>query len=434
MQTTDTTPGAAASESSITQLPRPLRLAIFTTHPIQYQAPLFRELARARAVVPIVYFASRHGIDATLDKGFGTTFSWDIPLVEGYEFHFLENVSTRPDVDSFRGIRLRDARGVLRAGNFDAVFVLGWQSAGHLQMIRAALAEKIPLILRGESNLLRKAPRGLKAVLRTLLWLPARRLIYRWVFSRVAAFIAIGTRNAEFYRSFGVDRRKIHTALYGVENERFALDERVRAESRDRLRRENRIGPGDIVFVSAAKLISRKRPLDLLAAFAVVHHADPNTHLVYLGDGAQRTALEAEIAKLGLRGAVTITGFVNQRLVPEWYAAADCLVLPSDTLETWGLVANEAMAAGLPVILSDAVGSAIDLVSEGANGFVFPLGDVPALEGLMHKFASLSPDCRSAMGEISRRIVADASNARAATVIAGVVRSVAGANRVPDSC
>jgi glycosyltransferase involved in cell wall biosynthesis len=96
---------------------------------------------------------------------------------------------------------------------------------------------------------------------------------------------------------------------------------------------------------------------------------------------------------------------VNQRELPDWYAAADALVLPSDSRETWGLVVNEAMAAGLPVVVSDAAGCSVDLVRHGANGFTYPCGDVDALADRLQRIASLDDEQRRALGDRSREIV-----------------------------
>src|SRR5690349_25122836 len=111
---------------------RAVRLAIFTSHPIQYQAPLFRALAASGGVEPTVYFGSRHGMDVALDSGFGTAFRWDIPLVEGYEHVFLPNVASDPDVSRFRGVRLSRPEEALARGRHDALLLLGWQTLGHL--------------------------------------------------------------------------------------------------------------------------------------------------------------------------------------------------------------------------------------------------------------------------------------------------------------
>ena len=393
------------------------RLAIFTTHPIQYQAPLFRELAARPGLHPIVLFGSRHGLDPSLDKGFGARFQWDIPLLDGYDHAFIENVAANSDVDRFGGIRVRDAKQILREHDADAVLVLGWQSIAHLQFMRAAHALGLPLLMRGESNLLRRLPPGLKARIRSLLWVPARKLVYRAMFARVSEFLVIGSRNADFYRHFGVPDEKLQWAPYAVDNERFALPFEEHARARRSRREELGISEDVVIFLDSAKLIPRKRPLDLLAAFDKVVRVSENAHLIFLGSGPLQPAIEAEIDARGLQGRVSITGFVNQREIPTWYAAADCLVLPSDSLETWGLAVNEGMAAGLAAIVSADVGCAPDLVRAGENGFQFPLGDISALAERMIEYAQLARSEREAMSRRSRAIVGEFSIDRVADAV-----------------
>lgn len=420
----------AADGSVDDRAPGRPRLAIFSSHPIQYQAPLFRHLAARNDIEVLVFFGSRQGLDVTFDKGFGTKFQWDIPLLDGYAHAFLPNAAAPGrDVGSFRGILLRDPGKMLREGRFDACLVLGWQTMGHVQMMRAAWRTGIPLILRGESNLQRRPPNGVLAFLRRLVWLPLREHIYAAIFRRVSAFAVIGSRNADFYRHFGVPDSKLIWAPYGVANDHFALAPAAREAARDRLRRQLQYGPQTTVFASVAKLVPFKRPLDLLSAFARLVAEGVDARLVYVGDGPERPAVEEAIGRLGLRSHVTITGFVNQSALPDWYAAIDCLVLPSDYLETWGLVVNEAMAAGLPVIVSDAAGCSPDLVREGANGFTFPLGDVTQLSERMRVVASAGTAGRAALGARSHEIVAGFTLGATAEAIARRVVAIARTRR-----
>jgi glycosyltransferase involved in cell wall biosynthesis len=248
----------------------------------------------------------------------------------------------------------------------------------------------------------------MRAALRSLLWLPVRGVVYRRRFAGAAAILPIGTRNRRYYASFGVPDARMFEAKYCVENERFALGPTEREAARRRVRSALGLDPNAVLFVSAAKLIARKRPLDLLAAFAKLTLDRPELRvaLLFLGDGPERPRLEEAIAAEGLGERVRISGFVNQSEIPAWYAASDCLVLPSDSQETWGLVVNEGMAAGLPVIVSDAVGCSPDLVEEGANGFTYPFADVRALADRMGRIAELDPERRAELGARSEEIVA----------------------------
>jgi len=381
------------------------RLAIFTSHPIQYQAPVFRALAASPTLSPTVYFGSRHGADVALDAGFGTTFRWDIPLLDGYAHVFLPNVARSPDVTRFTGVQVSRAEEVLARGRHDVLLLLGWQTLAHVQMLRAAWKLGIPVILRGESTLQRGSGRGAPAIARRALWIPARSRLYRAAFARVDAFLVIGSRNRDYYRAFGVPDEKMHWAPYGVDNERFALPDAERTEARAGVRARLGIAASTVVFASSAKLIARKRPFDLVEAIARLRARGLDVHGLFIGDGTERSGVEHRAAALGVPNAVSVAGFVNQRELPAWYAAADALVLPSDARETWGLVVNEAMAAGLPVVVSDAAGCSTDLVHEGENGFTYPCGDVAALAQRLHALVSVGSHGRREFGERSRQIV-----------------------------
>jgi len=382
------------------------KLAVFTSHPIQYQAPLFRALATSGRVDPVVYFGSRHGADVAVDSGFGTAFRWDVPLLDGYRHAFLPNTARAPDVSRFRGVRIAGAEDLLATDRPDAVLVLGWQTLGHLQMMRAAWKAGVPLLVRGESTLQRSPSSGLRGLARRTLWVPARMRLYGAAFRRVDAFLVIGSRNRDYYRSFGVPDEKVFWAPYGVDNDWFRMREPARALARARVRERLGLSDGAVVFASSAKLIERKRPFDLVDAVARLRRGGIDAHALFIGDGEQRDAVEHRAARYGIEDALCISGFVNQQELPAWYAAADALVLPSDARETWGLVVNEAMAAGLPVVVSDAAGCSVDLVKNGENGFTYACGDVAALAGKLGMLVTLGQDGRRALGHRSREIVA----------------------------
>jgi glycosyltransferase involved in cell wall biosynthesis len=407
------------------------RLAIFTSHPIQYQAPFFRALAASGRVSPTVYFGSRHGVDVALDSGFGTAFRWDVPLLEGYEHVFLENTARTPDVSSFRGVRLGALEREIRPERHDALLVLGWQTQAHLQMVRAAWKAGVPVIVRGESTLQRSQSSGLRGIARRALWLPARQRLYRAAFRRVDAFLVIGSRNRDYYRSFGVPAEKCRWAPYGVDNDWFSMSEPARSLARVRVRAKLGVPDDAVVFASSAKLIARKRPFDLVDAVSALRAHGVAAHALFIGDGEERAAIAQRAATAGIPRNVSISGFINQQELPAWYAAADAVVLPSDARETWGLVVNEAMAAGLPVVVSDAAGCSVDLVREGENGFTYPCGDVTALAARLEALASLGHEGRRTAGARSREIVAGFGIDVAANATIAAVEAVCARSRVP---
>jgi glycosyltransferase involved in cell wall biosynthesis len=402
----------------------PLRLAIFASHPTQYQAPIFRALAAIPGIKPVILFGSDHGVTESFDSGFGHAVKWDIPLLEGYEHRFLTNVARRKDVNAFMGISVPSVRAVITRESFDAVLVMGWQTRGHVQAIRAARRARVPILLMGDSILATHPSSSPKATMRRLFWLPIRKKLYAAILSRIDGALTVGTRNEAYFRSFGLTSEKLHWVGHGVDNDRFDIGPRERAEARKDIRSGLGFSADDFVFLSVAKIQEKKRPLDLFAAFHRIAERHSNARLLYLGDGPLRSRLESEIRALGLESRARVIGFVNQAELPRWYAECDCLVLPSDSRETWGLAVNEALASGMPVVVSDAVGCAPDLVKPGVNGRIFSFGDVESLVEAMTWAIEMTPQQRESVAVEARATVANASPSRIAARIANAVLAV----------
>lgn len=367
------------------------RLAIVASHPIQYQAPLFRALGASEEIDPTVFFCSNAGARTYYDAGFGRTVRWDVPLLDGYRHRFLPNVSPTRGTGRFWGVFNPRLVGHLLRGRFDAMLIHGWGLSTYWLAIEAARAMRIPIFLRAESNGLSE-PTGAKAAV--------KRAMLGHIFAGSAGFMAIGTLNRKFYQKYGVEPERVFPAPYSVDNSFFARHAEELCPRREELRGQAGIPSGAVVFLFCGKLSAVKRPLDVLEAFARVPH--PSKYLVLAGDGVLRGEIEAKARELGLSNTL-ITGFCNQTELPRWYAVADALVLPSG-FEPWGLVVNEAMNFSLPIIASDGVGSAPDLVEPGGNGFVYPRGDVDALARSMEQVAT-DGALRAAMGARSRQII-----------------------------
>jgi len=220
-----------------------------------------------------------------------------------------------------------------------------------------------------------------------------------------------------FFESFGVPADKLFFAPYAVDNTRHAEAIRVRSSQRGA---ELHVR---ILFVG--KLIEKKRPMDLLQAFHKLQRKSPDstTELWFVGSGIQQSDLEAYVFENDLQG-VTFWGFQNQTRLPHFYSNADIFVLPSGYGETWGLVVNEAMCHGKPIIVSDLVGCGADLVTE-SNGFRFPHKDVHRLAEYLDKLIRDS-ELRSHLGRESFRIIQGYSAEVSAKNIANAVIKVAG--------
>ena len=200
----------------------------------------------------------------------------------------------------------------------------------------------------------------------------------------------------------GWPTHKIFDCPYFVDNDRFSSSALELFNHRAQLRAQWQIPDRACCFLFAGKMIAKKRPLDLLQAVSKVRDCGAPVHVLMVGTGEllDEAKVFAEKEKL----PVTFAGFLNQTEMPKAYVAADCLVLPSDAGETWGLVVNEATACGIPAIVSDHVGCGPDLVLEGQTGVVFPLGDIAALSEKIGALAS-EPAKLRAMGKAAQQRV-----------------------------
>jgi glycosyltransferase involved in cell wall biosynthesis len=331
------------------------RVMIFTSHPIQYQSPWFRALSGLRTLdIHVVY--SFVPDRAAQGEGFGVAFEWDIPLREGFSNEVLHADANASFVASF--LRAREA---LRARRPDVALVLGWHHPSLMATLACCRWQGIPIILRGESNL--HTPRA-----------PWKGLFHRGLFTCAASVLTIGAANAEHYTRRGVPAQRMASARYFVDNSRFQSAAANLAPHREALRAEWGIEPDRFCLLFVGKLEPKKRIMDVLAAVRRLLIDGRKVHVLIVGDGEQRSEAEAYIKSTGL--AATMAGFMNQSEISRAYAAADALVLPSDFGETWGLVCNEAMASGIPAIVSERVGCASDLVIHGITGGVSRFGEV----------------------------------------------------------
>jgi glycosyltransferase involved in cell wall biosynthesis len=338
-----------------------MRLAALVTHPIQYFAPLFRAVAALPDVDLTVYFCSRHGLDEKRDDGFGATFKWDVPLLDGYRSRFLPGLQLNGEPGGFARPFNPGIARELRRGRYDAVWVHGHFSATNWLAMLAARTAGVKVLLRSESNLVSQRPAaGAEAL---------RRLGLRSILGLADGCLYIGRRNRDYYRTYGVPDDRLFSAPYVVDNAHFRDAYRRLGPERAAIRSSFDIAGGRPVILFVGKLIPKKQPLLLLEAFAEVRRRH-DCALLFAGDGAMRPALEREIARRGIPDA-HLTGFLNQSEVVRAYAAGDLIVLPSSREETWGLVINEAMNFALPALVSSAVGCADDLVHDGQNGYVF---------------------------------------------------------------
>ena len=376
----------------------PVRLAYVVSHPIQYQAPLLRRIAREPGVDLTVFFGSDFSLRGYKDEGFGVQVAWDVPLLDGYRSELLPRLRDTGTVSPLspisRGIlhRLRNPDG---SPAFDALWVHGYASANALHAILAANALGIPVLLRAESWLADR-PRGLAT-------LAAKQLFFRLLRPAIAATLPIGSRNRDYWAHYFGDDMPQFTMPYAVDNTYFA--QLAAAANTEQLRRDLQLASGRPIILFASKLQPRKHADHLLEAYARLCSASDSAlpYLLIVGDGEERAGLEARARELALEG-VRFLGFRNQSALPGFFALADVFVLPSRH-EPWGLIVNEAMAAGCSVIVSDEVGAHSDLITDGVEGFVFPVGDIDALAAALSRVL-YSPEQSQRMGDAAKARIA----------------------------
>ncbi len=385
-------PEPAAAAASVGGRRR--RLAYLVTHPIQYQAPLLRLIAAQPDIDLTVFFQSEGALHGQLDPGFGKIVRWDVPLLDGYRHEFLPAVGRRDVISAQRPLSYGIAAR-LRRGGFDALWVHGYARAFNWQAMLAARALGIKIFVRDEATG-RSAIRG--AIRRA-----AKHVFFRALAGIADGVLAIGSANRDYYLAHGIAPRRVFPVPYCVDNDFFAERAAAAAPHRESLRTSLGLEPGRPVILYASKFQPRKRARDLLRAYERLAAAGAlPPYLLYVGDGEERAALEAEAAAKGLSGA-RFLGFRNQTELPALYDLCDVFVLPSVN-EPWGLVVTEVMAAGRAVIVTEEVGCAPDLVKPGVNGFTFRAGDIDALAAALRDVLS-SPQRSRAMGAASRDII-----------------------------
>jgi glycosyltransferase involved in cell wall biosynthesis len=385
-----------------------VRLAIVSTHPIQYYAPIFQLLARHPELqVKVFYTWSQTQGGAVADPGFGRAVAWDIPLLEGYEFEFVPNVAERPGTGHFWGVRTPDLTRRIASWHADAVLVFGWNCASHLNAMRY-FKGRIPVFFRGDSTLLDSAARWRTA---------ARRVFLSWVYSHIDVALAVGSNNRDYFRWCGVPPERIGFAPHAVDVRRFSTDEPDLLQQVERWSCKLGLVSGTPTLVYAGKLQAKKDPLLLLEAFL---QAGGPGQLVFVGEGP----LEQEVRRrAGGCARVHFLPFQNQRAMPAVYRLGDVFVLPSrGPGETWGLALNEAMSCRRPVIASDRVGGARDLVVRGVNGWMFESGNLEQLAAVVSIAMGCSRATLLEMGAAAGRESARWSvEAAASGIAAGVM-------------
>ncbi|MCS3700183.1 glycosyltransferase involved in cell wall biosynthesis [Salinibacter ruber] len=373
------------------------RLAIVTSHPIQYYAPLFRRLAGRDALDIHVFYGWKGATKSAYDPGFEDDVEWDISLLDGYDYTFVPNTSSDPGSHHFRGLVNPDLIPEIDSWGPDALLLFGWAYQSHLRAL-LRFSGDVPIFFRGDSTLLDE-----QGGLRTAL----RRLFLRWVYRHVDVALYVGQNNRAYFEAHGLSDQQLAWTPHAVENQRFK-DAPVAEREAQQWRRELGIPDEAVVLLFAGKFEPKKAPDTLLDAF--LEYENEKAHLALAGSGPMEDKLRRRAEE---NARVHFLGFQNQSRMPVVYRLGDVFVLPSrGPGETWGLAVNEAMACGRPVVVSERVGCAPDLV-EQETGFVVPAEDAGALRQRLDTLVD-DDELRRQMGRTAQTRIEDWSIRRAA--------------------
>jgi glycosyltransferase involved in cell wall biosynthesis len=365
------------------------KLAIITTHPIQYYAPVFALMHQRGNINIKVFYTWGESVANKYDPGFNKKIEWDIPLLEGYPYEWVKNTSKEPGSHHFNGAINPDLIRRILVFKPDAILVFGWAWQSHLKAIRY-FKNKMPVYFRGDSTLLDEKP-GLKAI--------ARVFFLKWVYRHVSHVFYVGAANKQYYLKYGLKESQLSFAPHAIDNSRFAV---CRKNEEELLKQKLVIKNREYIILFVGKLEEKKNPMLLLDAFLTMKMVD--AHLLFVGSGPLENQLKA---KAHGNSNIHFLGFQNQSQMPVVYQSCDIFCLPSrGPNETWGLAVNEAMACGKAVLVSDKVGCTTDLVRNNYNGLIFKSNDLSGLTLCLREL-TLSKRLLDEYGENSRRIIND---------------------------
>lgn len=370
---------------------RPISVGMVAICPIYYQIPLYRRLAADPRLRFTAIFASNAGVRSG-DFGYGENVAWGRDLLSGYDSVFLQGAPCNLAYGRSWSILGPDVVPLVLRSKFDVVWLHGYSYVTQMLALAAQRIRGGAVMFREEQTLIHGRG-GLKSA--------AKEIALRALF-RDGPAMYLGTESRRWFEHYGVPRERMCFTPYAIENVEHAAAVDAARTRREQLRGELGLAVDRPVLLTVSRLTANKQPLALLEAFRVVRDQVPCSLLI-VGSGELEGELRRAVEHYGIPDVV-FTGFVNRERIVQMYAAADAFVLFSRLHETWGLVVNEAMAASLPVVVSDACGSAADLVRDGYNGFVVDRDDIAVLADRLQRLVA-DADLRQRMGRESRKLI-----------------------------
>lgn len=375
------------------------KVSYYLSHPIQYFSPLLKLMAEEFDLE--VYYFSNSSITGNYDVGFNQNVKWDLPLLEGYNYTFLKNISGRKSMSN----RLFDVVNpsvisTIYKRKPQIVIVNGWSYFSSLLTILTSRVFGKKIWLRAENPLNQELTKNSKKIF-------IKKIFLKYIlFPSIHKFLYIGSESNKFFEYYGVPAHKLVFTPYSVDNKTFIKIADENQNKKTILRKELNLPEDSVIILFSGKYIEKKRPLDLIKAFHLLNN--PNSFLVMAGEGKLRGEMEDYISKNNVQN-ILLTGFINQSAISKYYSAANIFVMCSGTGETWGLSVNEAMCFSLPVIVSSTCGCSEDLVRNNINGFSFPEGNIDELSKYMDTLVS-NKKLREEFGKASLNIINNYNN------------------------
>jgi glycosyltransferase involved in cell wall biosynthesis len=392
----------------------PVRVAVFAASPIYYQAPLYRRIAREPGIDLTVIFASHQGGSRPFKLG-DQAVDWGIDALTGFKSVFLRNAHVNP-TGGFFALHDLDVVRELRRGHFDVVWMHGYNSLTHLFVAASQKVRGRPLLVREEQTALSPRP----------WWKQALKQVGLRLLLANAYALYIGQNNKTWFKKYGVSDDRMFFTPYVVENDRLQRERVALLPERDRLRARFQLPQRKPVIATVSRLTPMKQPLALLDAYRRVRETH-DCALFIVGSGELEDDLRREVEKREIRD-VHFSGFLDQTQIAQAYTVADIFALVSAYDETWGLVVNEAMNFDLPIVVSDRVGCAADLVTHGENGLVVPHDNREAMAAALATLVE-SPQLRARLGTASGERIRAWSYTRTAAGILDAIAAATGVER-----
>jgi len=355
-------------------------LGIFESHPVQYRTPVYRELQRLAPDRFHVFYATDISIRGNPDVEFGRVVAWDEALLAGYPNTVLKQERGRA-LSGFRSLHGKGLRELFAKHRLKAVLQTQFLYEYDFAVLCHALVRRIPVWIRQETQDEAYQRSYAKGILRSV--------AYRMVYSFVKKAFFFGELNRRHLLRHGIASRRLIRTPYCTPDRFQDVSDAEFLKIRNACRRRLGIQDHRTVIAFFGKLISKKNPNLLLQAIPLLKDSSQKqASLLFVGSGELEAQMKEQARQLEKLNVQTIfTGFINQSLIRDFYAASDIVVLPSRREgETWGLVVNEALQAGCAVVISDAVGCCPEFSGWERVRIITP-GDAAALARAIEELA-----------------------------------------------